>query len=72
MQWTESSQGYTCKRSKSHVCFAEQTVLESRWGLEGMGSFEQTSVSRKEESRLHEADAAGAVDVKPVLTSEAV
>lgn len=65
---------FTGERMLTTPCspWDEDKAMMSRWGLEGMGSFEQTSVSRKEESRLHEADAAGAVDVKPALTSEAV
>ena len=45
--------------------------MMSRWGLEGMRSFEQASVSRKEERCLEVSDTADSIDVKQQLISEA-
>ena len=45
--------------------------MMTRWGLEGMASFEQASVSRKEELRQVPADAVD-VNVKADAASTAV
>ena len=45
--------------------------MMGRWGLEGMGSFEQMSVSRKEGKNVGRVDVGDSADVRQALASEA-
>jgi len=45
----------------------EDKAMMSRWGLEGMRSFEQASVAKKEGARLEEASSAQSAEASANL-----